>query len=128
MTELVSDVLAEHTLETVQRWIDRGYALFVPDSPFCLASVARQLPGDAIFEMRVPGQNGSYAPLFMVHRKSLPEGRVSHPDKVRIVLAREIITPNGRATGVVHLKPVTASDEQMTGVVKDILEVAMGEE
>ena len=124
----VDDAAVKGTLAAVRRWIDQGYAIFVPESPFCLVSVGQQLPEKAILEMPIPCRNGSFAPLFMVHREPLLEGRVSHPDRVRIVLAREIISPNGRATWLVHLEPFTASDEEVAEVVKGILEVAMGEE
>ena len=124
----VSDAMVEHTLETVQRWMDRGYALFVPETLFCVASVAQQLPDDAILELMVPCRNGSFAPFFMVQGKPLLEGRVSHPDKVRMVLADELLGSDGRLTGLVHVEPTTANDEQVAEILKDMLEAVMEEE
>jgi len=124
----VADVTVKGTLDTVQEWIDRGYALFVPDSWFCLAHTGMELPEDSIIELLVPELKCSFVQLFMVHKKPLLEGRVSHLDAVRVVLAREIITPSGRATGVVHLEPFTASDEQVAELLKEILGVAMEKE
>lgn len=124
----VADATVEGTLETVQKWIDRGYAICVPESAFCLVSTWQQLPEKSILEMPIPCRDGSFALLFMFHRKPLLDGGVSHPDKVRIVLAREILSANGRPTGVVHLEPFRASDEQVAEVLKRILKVARGEE
>ena len=122
----VADATVKGTQETVQNWIDRGYALFVPESPFCLESVGFQLPEGSILKLLVPGQNCSSVPLFLINRKPLLDGRVSHPDKVRLVLAQELL--NGEPTRIVHLEPFRATDEQVAGLVKDILGVAMGEE
>ena len=124
----VDDAAVKGTLAAVQEWTEKGFALFVPESLECVECIGQQLPEKSIITMTIPFGKDSVVPLFMVRRKSLPDVGVRYPDTVRMVLASDILSTNGRPTGLVQLNPVRASDDEMAEFLKGILEVTMGEE
>jgi len=115
-------------LEEVRAWIKQGYALFLPESRFCLKAITQLLPNDAFVQLLVPRHDGSYAPLFLVHRMTLLDGRVSHPEDVRLVLGQEIPGNENRALPAVRLMSFTATDERVAEVVEDLLGVRIRKE
>ena len=119
---------AQEALAAVFEWIKQGYALFLPESRFCLTAITQLLPDDVFVRLLVPRPDGSYAPLFLVHRISLLDGRVSHPEEVRLVLGQEISGNENRALPAVRLLSFTATDERVAEVVEDLLGVRMREE
>ena len=111
----------QEALAAVFDLIEQGYALFLPESRFCLKAITQLIPDEYFVRLVILHRDGSFAPLFLVHRRTLLEGQVTHPDEVRFVLCQEKSGTNNNALPVVRLTSFTATDERVAEVVQELL-------